>query len=116
MMTDEEFYALINERIEAYKGDTTLMNEAVGLLVVGRVMGWEHQRITSTRASWTFATKHFIDPKLVMEKRTAIGQRKSNALHIVDKLLSAGEIAKGYLEVVQRKVSIPKTELRALEN
>lgn len=113
-LTDEEFYAHINHCIESYKGDTTLMNEAVGLLVVGRVMGWEHQRIVSTRASWTFATKHFGDPKRMMPKRTAIGQRKSVALQVVDKLNAAGQLMKGYIDVVQGKVTIPKDQRKQL--
>lgn len=114
-LTDEELHAHILHVIENYKGDGSLLNEAVGLILVGRIMGWEHQRIVSTRVVWTFCTKVFGDPKRLMPKRTAIGQRKSTALHIVDKLDAAGELMKGYLDVVTRKVSIPKAELRVLD-
>jgi len=111
-LSDEDFIKHINECIDAYKGDTTLLNEATGLMVVGRVMGWEHQRIVSTRVSWTFATKVFGDPKKFMPKRTVVGQRKSVALAIVDKFLSIGKIMRGYLDLVQRKISVPVSELR----
>lgn len=114
-LTDEELYTHINHCIESYKGDTSQMNEAVGLLVVGRVMGWEHQRIVSTRASWTFCTKVFGDPKRFMPKRTVIGQRKSVALHVVDKLSAAGQTVRGYLDIVQRKISVPKADLKTFE-
>lgn len=116
MMSDEELLAHIKHCVENYKGDTTYMNEAVGLLIVGRIMGWEHQRIVSSRAVWTFTTKVFGDPKnpQFMPKRTETGQRKSVALHFVDKLDAAGQLLKGYLDVVQGKVTIPKDERKKI--
>jgi len=112
MMTDEEMLRMIEEAVSNYQGDISYMNEAVGLIVVGRLMGWEHQRLISTRDSWTFATKLFGDPKKLMEKRTALAQRKSRALHVVDNLLAAGSIVRGYVDLVTRRFSYPKVELQ----
>lgn len=114
ILTEEELYDHIRHCIESYKGDISLMNEAVGLLVVGRVMGWEHQRICSPRSGWTFCTKVFGDPKLLLPKRTAIGQRKSRALHMVDRLTETGELVKGFIDVVQGKYTLDKEEKRQL--
>jgi len=111
-LTDEEFIAHINHCIDSYSGDISLMNDAVGLLVVGRVMGWEHQRIISSRSSWSFATKVFGDPKKFMPKRTAIGVRKSVALSLVDTLTSAGQLLSGYLDIVRGHFHIPKEDRR----
>lgn len=116
MMSDEELLAHIRHCVENYKGDVTYMNEAVGLLLVGRIMGWEYQRIISSRAAWTFTTKVFGDPKnpQFMPKRTEIGERKSVALQLVDKLDAAGKLLKGYIDVVQGKITLPKEDRKRI--
>lgn len=113
-LTDEELLEHIKHCLESYKGDITHLNEAVGLLVVGRMLGWEHQRLITPRASWTWCIKVFGDPKRFGPKRTVLGERKSQALHVVDKLNAAGQLLKGYIDVVQGKVTIPKDQRKQL--
>ena len=115
-LTDEELIAHIDHCIDDYVGDISYLNEAVGLLIVGRVMGWEHQRIVCSRAAWTFCTKFFGDPKRMLPKRTALAERKSKALHVIDALSKAGKLIKGYIDVVQGKVTIPKEDRKTLVN
>ena len=117
-MSDEELLAHIKHCVENYKGDISYMNEAVGLLIVGRIMGYEHQRIVSSRAAWTFTTKVFGDPKnpQFMPKRTETGVKKSAALMAVDKLTAAGQLLNGYLDVVKGKYTLDKTERKSVVN
>ncbi len=113
-MSDEELLAHIDHCIDMYVGDITHLNEAVGLLIVGRAIGWEHQRIVTPRATWSYCTKVFGDPKRMLPKRTELGERKSRALHVVDALSKAGKLIKGYIDVVQGKVTIPKEDRKTL--
>lgn len=107
MITDAELMKKIEEIVETYKGDITYLNEAVGMVVVGRLMGWEHQRMVTSRKCWTFATKLFQmdmkDPNL-MPKRGKFAFR-SRALALADKF-------GGYLAYIKGSISLPP-EVRA---
>jgi hypothetical protein len=109
-MTDDEFLAHIEHCIDQYKGDISYMNEAVGLLVVSRYMGWRHSRLVSSEKAWAFALKVFGDPKSEQfaPDRTPMGDRKSVALMVTDKI-------GGFLAVLKRKVAFPMEDRRILE-
>lgn len=113
-LSDEELLAHIAHCVDQYYGDITLLNEAVGLLIVGRLTGWEHQRIVTPRSAWTFCTKVFGDPKKMMPRRTALAERKSRALQVVDALSSAGKLVSGYLDVVRGKITLPKEDRKTM--
>lgn len=87
MITDEELLHRIEDTIREYKGDISYLNEAVGMIVVGRLMGWEHQRLVTSRSAWSFASKLFGDPKSpdFMPRRGRLAY-KSCALHLIDKI------------------------------
>lgn len=99
-MTDEELMQKIEEAITNYSGDTTYLEEAIGMVIVGRLVGWEYERLATRRAVWAFATQLLGDPKLLMPKRGRLAG-KAKILDVVDGL------AGGYLAVVKRKVSLP---------
>jgi len=109
-MTDQELMDHMRHCIENYSGSIEYLNEAVGLLVVGRIMGWKHQRIVTSRRAWNFARDVFGDPKSpqFMPDRTPTGDRKSVALGIADKL-------GGYLQYVKGLINIPKDERKMLQ-
>jgi hypothetical protein len=85
MITDEELMQLIERVTEEFEGDLDEFNKAVGMLVVGRLLGWRVQRLVSPRSTWTLASKWFGDPKKLMPDRGPFS-RKSVGLAIVDRL------------------------------
>ncbi len=104
MITNEELMERIEAAIKDYRGDIQYLNEAVGMIVVGRLLGWEHQRMVVPRKCWTFATQLFGDPKspTLMPKRGKYWQ-KSRALYLADKF-------DGYLNILKRSVSLSEQE------
>ncbi len=105
MISDPELLKLIDEKVTGYKGDITYLNEAVGMVVVGRLIGWEHQRMVTSRKCWTFATKLFgMDMKSpeLMPKRGKLA-KQSGALAIAD---SIG----GYLAYIKGTVTLSPKE------
>jgi hypothetical protein len=109
MITDEELLQRIENIIREYKGDISYLNEAIGIVVVGRLIGWEHQRLVSSRPAWTFTTKLFGDPKApdLMPKRGRYSY-KSFALELSDKI-------GGYLDILKGKKSLPMKDRRILK-
>jgi hypothetical protein len=87
MITDEELMQKIEKAVSEYKGDISYLNEAVGMIVVGRLMGWEHQRLVTPRATWYFALKLFGDVKSpdFMPRRGRLAY-KSCALQLIDRV------------------------------
>lgn len=109
LMTDSEVLVMIEDVLKNYKGDLGYLNEAVGLIVLGRLMGWEHQRLVVDRRVWSFALKYFGDLKRpeLMPKR-GVYAYKSMALKIADRV-------GGFLLIVKSVVSVPIKERRVME-
>jgi len=106
---DAELMLKIEEIVSNYKGDITYLNEAVGIVVVGRFVGWEHQRLVSSRACWSFAIKLFGDPKSesLMPRRGRYAY-KSRALALADAVGGFWDIVKG------KKQAIPLRERKMM--
>jgi hypothetical protein len=95
MMTDEELMQKIDEVSGDFKGQVDHLYEAVGMIVVGRLFGWELMRLASSRRCWSTATKLFGDPKLLMRARGKYAY-KSYALDIIDGAKDYWEIIRGH--------------------
>lgn len=103
-MTDSEFFQLVLEKIRSYKGDISHLDEAIGLVVIGREMGWKHQRLISTAGSWKMATHLFGDLKdFLPEKGTYYG--KSVVCGVIDD-------TKRFWAVFNKVESMPRSERR----
>lgn len=85
MITDEELMQRIEKATEGYKGQIDHFYEAVGMIVVGRLTGWEVMRLVSSRRCWSAASACFGDPKELMPRRGRYAY-KSLGLKIVDKV------------------------------
>lgn len=94
MITDEELLKKIEDVTKNYSGRIDYLQDAIGLIFVGRIMGWEVVRLTSPRRSWSLATKLFGDPKTLMPRRTEFSS-KSIGLKIADKLDAYWDLIKG---------------------
>lgn len=112
--TDKEFHEHMQRCIEEFHGDSEKLSNAVGMMYVGRIYGWEHQRVVSPRSTWKLATKTFGDPKELLPKRTPLAEKKSNAIKVIDKLSQAGKLLYGYIDVVQGKFTIPREDRKAI--
>lgn len=107
MMNDEELMKKIDEVCEDYSGFANDLYMIVGMVVVGRRLGWRVVRLTVSSGVWARANKAFGDIKLLMPERTEY-TRKSIGLAMVDKMGS-------YWEVIRGSISVPLSERRKLE-
>lgn len=103
-MTDEELMQKIDEVSGDFEGQIDDLYEAVGMLIIGRLYGWEVMRIATPRRCWTFTTERFGDPKLLMPRRGKYAH-KSNGLKWADRFSSVMDVVKGntYLPSSDRK-------------
>jgi hypothetical protein len=100
MITDEELMKKIEEVTKDFHGDITHLSEAVGMIVQGRLFGWRVMRLVSSRRCWTFATKLFGDPKLLMLERGKY-YHKSLGMKIIDATGDYWEYIKGHKSITQ---------------
>lgn len=77
------------------------------MVVVGRLVGWEHQRLVTSRACWSFAIRLFGDPKELMPRRGRYSY-KSRALALVDSVGGFWDVVKG------KKEALPLKERRTM--
>lgn len=112
---DQEFHLHMVKCIEGFSGDSEKLSNAVGMMYVGRLYGWEHQRVVSPRATWTLATKVFGDPKELLPRRTPIAEKRSRALRLIDAWHDAGKLASGYLDVVRGHFSMSVKDRKAID-
>lgn len=104
MITDEDLVKKIDAVTENYRGQIDELYEAVGMIAVGRLYGWEVMRIASPRRTWTLATKLFGDPKELLPRRGAFAHR-SLGLKMADAAGKVMDVVKGkiYLTAEDRK-------------
>lgn len=107
MISDKDLLDLIDRETKEYHGQIDHLYEAVGMVVVGRLMGWRVMRFVSSNRCWKIATNLFGDPRLLMDEKGKY-YKKSIALSVVDKLGT-------YWDIVKRNVSMPVTERRLVE-
>lgn len=109
VMTDEELLLKIDDVVKNYRGQIDHLYEAVGMIVVGRLLGWRVMRLVSSRRCWTLASDLFGDPKVLMDDEGKYAS-KSVGLAIVKK-------AGVYWDVIKRNSNLALTahERRLLE-
>ncbi len=111
MITDEEFLALVDEKMSTYVGQIDHFYEAVGMIITGRLMGWKVMRLVSSRRCWTTATALFGDPKLLMPEEAKYTKRSIGYRAI--------KTASEYWDFVSGKSSrddLPATERRLIKD
>jgi hypothetical protein len=96
MITDEELNKKIEQVSTDFHGQIDDLYQAVGMIVIGRMYGWQVMRLSAPRRIWSKATELFGDPKLLMRPRGVLAY-KSLGLKIVD---TAGD----YWDVVKGKI------------
>lgn len=94
LISDEELLQKIDQVCGEFHGQIDHLYEAVGMIVIGRLFGWEVMRLTSSRRCWTTATKIFGDPKTLMRSRGKYASR-SWGLKIADTVGSVTLYVKG---------------------
>jgi hypothetical protein len=110
MISDEELMTKIEELTRDYKGDITSFYEAVGMVVVGRLVGWKVQRLVSSPSCWKLSTELFGDLKEFLPPEGDYAY-KSVGLKIIKSMAKAG----AYWEVIKRHVSIPIKERQLID-
>lgn len=111
MITDEEFLSLVDEKSGTFTGQLDHYYEAVGMIMVGRHMGWKVMRLVASRRCWTTATKLFGDPKLLMPETAkythrSFGLKMFSTVSDYWKFIAGGEsaISRDDLPAHQRKL------------
>jgi hypothetical protein len=106
-MTDSEFFQLVLDKIRTHTGSISHFDEAIGLVVVGRELGWKHQRLVSTAGAWQMATSLFGDLKDFLPDKGAYYQ-KSVVRGLIDD-------TKRFWAVFNKVESLPRAERRIWE-
>ena len=106
--TEEEFMIKIESALKEYSGPVDHFYEAVGMVVVGRLMGWRVMRLVASRRCWSAADRILGDPKELMPERGPYAY-KSVALKIVDAVggywdFVSGKKARDVLPLEDRKM------------
>jgi hypothetical protein len=105
-MTDEELLIKIEEITKGYSGQIDDLYCVVGMIVIGRLLGWRVMRLVCPRRTWSNAIKLFGDPKLIMDERGKYAH-KSVGLKLVDKIGDYWEVIKGHKSIssAERKLA-----------
>jgi hypothetical protein len=98
MMTDDELMVKIEDVTATYRGQIDHLYEAVGMIIIGRKVGWRVMRLASSRRCWTTATKLFGDPKELMREKEKYWHR-SFGLKVVEAVGDYWEVIKGHRAV-----------------
>jgi hypothetical protein len=94
MMTDEQFNQKVEELLKDYKGQVDHFYEAVGMVSVGRLVGWRVMRLVASRRCWELSCQLFGDLKKELPERGRYAH-KSVGLKIVDKLGGYWDVVRG---------------------
>lgn len=94
MINDEELMAKIEIALSEYSGQVDDFYSAVGMIVVGRLLGWRVMRLVAPSRIWSVAIKIFGDPKLLMPDRGKYAH-KSVGLLLADKLGGYWDMIRG---------------------
>lgn len=84
MISDDELMVKIEEVTKDFHGQLDYLYETVGMIMLGRLMGWRVMRLVSSRRCWKMAGDYFGDPKKLMPERGKY-YKKSIGLAIIDK-------------------------------
>jgi hypothetical protein len=84
-LVPHELEKLIAHVAYNYRGLAGGLYESVGILVVGRLLGWRVTRLVSSRSAWEKATALFGDLKVLMPERGKLAY-KSLGLETLDKI------------------------------
>jgi hypothetical protein len=110
MINDEELMKKIEQVTGDFTGHLDDLYAVVGMVVVGRLMGWRVIRLVSSRRLWMLGCKLFGDLKSpdIMPER-GVYARKSVGLAIVDKIggywdFVRGSINRDELPIHERKL------------
>ena len=94
MVTDEDLIKKVDEVLTEYRGQIDQLATIVGMIVLGRLLGWRVIRLVMSRDNWAKGNKLFGDLKDYMPERGPLAH-KSVALKISDKLGIYWEMVKG---------------------
>lgn len=94
IISDEQLLIEIDKVVSVYTGQIDRLYEAVGMIVVGRLLGWKVMRLVSSRKCWSLANDLFGDPKKLMDHETKYSHR-SLGLRIVEKIGGYWDIING---------------------
>jgi hypothetical protein len=99
MISEEELMGKIEEITKEYSGQLDHLYEAVGMVVIGRLLGWKVMRLVSSRRTWTLSNELFGDLKGILPERGNYAY-KSVGLAIVDRLGGYWDVIKGKTEAM----------------
>lgn len=94
MITENELMRKIEEVTGSFRGRGDHLSEVIGMMVLGRLVGWRVVRLISSRRCWMMATKLFGDPKELLPERGPYAH-KSYGLKMADKLDSYWDLIRG---------------------
>lgn len=101
-ITDEQLMLKIRGVLEKFDGDSDDLTAAIGLVVLGHLMGWRFARFVLSRKAWGLATKLFGDLKLFLPSETKYS-KKSYGLRMIETLTEFWAYVKGTKDAMPLK-------------
>jgi hypothetical protein len=99
-MNDQELFERIDQVSRDYRGQVDDLAAVVGMLMVGRIYGWQVMRLATGRRHWALAIKLFGDPKELMPPRTALSS-KSVGLRLADAAGNFWQVIRGQVRTTK---------------
>jgi hypothetical protein len=107
MLSDRELLDRIEQVTKNFKGQADELAEAIGMVVLGNLVGWRVVRLVCSRRCWMMITQLFGDPKELLPERGRYAY-KSLGLRVIDTIGGYWEIIRG------SRVALPNHERKAL--
>lgn len=106
-----ELVVKVEEVTKGFSGQLDQLYETVGMMMLGRLLGWRVMRLVSSRRCWMMATKLFGDVKELLPEKGKY-YKKSVGFRIID---GAGD----YWDFIKGNVSrddLPLHQRKMLDN
>jgi hypothetical protein len=84
MISDEELLSRIEDIVTNYEGRLDYLNEAIGIIVVGRLMGRDVQQLVSSKRAWSLVKQLFPEGLDDIMRRRERLAKKSVGLKVLD--------------------------------
>ena len=95
-ISDADICDIISDAIKAYGGDLTLLERAVGALMVGRYIGWQGVRLVHLRSYYKYEKMLGVKFNEILPERGPLWNRLE-AVRSLDKLGRFWQVVKGGL-------------------
>lgn len=98
-MTDRDLLSRVDNVVSQFRGQADDLADAIGLVVLGNLVGWRVVRLVLPRRSWEVANRLFGDLKELLPERGRYSH-KSLGLRVVDQVGGYWDFIRGSKDAI----------------